>query len=174
MVTHSVIGMYDTMQEAENAIRALDRAGFPIQQVSVIGQNLQSERDVHGFVTVGDIAKVGAGTGAWVGGLFGLLVGAAVLFVPGFGPLIVVGPAAAWLLGGIEGAVVGALGGSILGGLIGLGVSKEHIVKYEEELKAGKYLVVAHGSPEDVARAQSVLHATGAGAVAAHGVAGAS
>ena len=64
-----------------------------------------------------------------MGGIFGLLVGAAVLFVPGFGPLIVVGPAAAWLLGGIEGAIVGAAGGGILGGLVGLGVSRDHIVQ---------------------------------------------
>src|SRR5947209_2743301 len=154
MPEHSVIVTYATMEAAESAIRALDRGGFPVKQVSVIGQDLQSERDVHGFVTSGDVAKSGAGVGSWVGGLFGLLVGAAVLFVPGFGPLIVVGPAAAWLLGGIEGAIVGGAGGGILGGLVGIGVSREHVVKYEEEVKAGKYLVVAHGSADELARAQ--------------------
>ena len=155
MADQSVIGTFDTVQGAEDAIRALNQGGFPIQQVSIIGQDLKSERDVHGFVTTGDVAKTGAGIGAWVGGLFGLLVGAAVLFVPGFGPLIIAGPAAAWLLGGIEGAIVGAAGGGILGGLIGVGVSRQHIVKYEEQLKAGKSLVVAHGSAEDVARARA-------------------
>ena len=168
MAEQSVIGTYDKMEAAENAIRALDRGGFPIKQVSIIGQDLQSERDVHGFVTTGDVAKSGAGVGAWVGGIFGLLVGAAVLFVPGFGPLIVAGPVAAWLLGGIEGAIVGAAGGGILGGLIGLGVSRDHVVKYEEEVKAGHYLLVAHGSAEEVTRAQRILDGTGAGEVVAH------
>ena len=81
MNEHCVVGVYDVMSKAEEAIRKLDRTGFPIKQVSIVGQNLQSEKEVHGYVTAGDIAKGGAGTGAWVGGLFGLLIGAAFLWV---------------------------------------------------------------------------------------------
>jgi len=150
------------MSEAEEAVRMLDRGGFPIQQVSIVAQNLESEKEVHGYVTVGDIAKSGAGTGAWVGGLFGLLIGAAFIWVPGFGPLVVAGPLAAMLLGGIEGLVAGAAGGGLLGALVGWGVSKEHILKYEERLKGGKYLVIAHGSAEEVAKAHNILEGSGA------------
>ena len=64
MPEQSVIVTYDTMEAAESAIRDLDGGGFPVKQVSVIGQDLQSERDVHGFVTTGDVAKSGAGMGA--------------------------------------------------------------------------------------------------------------
>ena len=66
MAEQSVIGTYATLQGAEDAIRTLDHGGFPIKQVSVVGQNLESDRDVHGFVTTGDVAKSGAGVGAWV------------------------------------------------------------------------------------------------------------
>jgi len=162
MSEQSVVGVYPTMSEAEEAVRMLDRGGFPIQQVSIVAQNLESEKEVHGYVTVGDIAKSGAGTGAWVGGLFGLLIGAAFIWVPGFGPLVVAGPLAAMLLGGIEGLVAGAAGGGLLGALVGWGVSKEHILKYEERLKGGKYLVIAHGSAEEVAKAHNILEGSGA------------
>ena len=164
----SVIGVYRTMSEAEEAVRVLDRGGFPIKQISVLAQNLESEKEVHGYVTAGDVAKAGAGTGAWVGGLFGVLVGAAFIWVPGFGPLLAAGSFAAILLGGIEGAVAGAAGGGLLGALAGWGVSRQHILKYEEHLKGGKYLLIAHGSAEEVARAQNILQGTAAIEVTRH------
>jgi hypothetical protein len=155
--SHSVVGVYDDLSKAEQAVRALDRAGLPIKQVSIVAQNLESEREVHGYVTRGDVARSGAGTGAWVGGLFGLLIGAAFVWVPGFGPLFVAGPLSAALLGGVEGAAAGAAGGGVLGALFGWGVSKKHALKYEEHLRGGRYLVVMHGSQEETARAHDIL-----------------
>ena len=49
-----------------------------------------------------------------------------------------------------------------LGALAGWGVSTQHILKYEEHLKAGKYLVIAHGSPMEMERAHRIMHGTGA------------
>jgi len=95
-----------------------------------------------------------------MGGFFGLLMGAAFLWVPGIGPLMVAGPFAAALLGGVEGAIAGAAGGGLLGALIGWGVSKQHILKYEEHLKSGDYLVIAHGSQEEVEKARTILVGT--------------
>jgi hypothetical protein len=46
-------------------------------------------KEVVGSITVEDVAKKGLITGAWAGGLLGLLTGAAFLWIPGFGPLIV-------------------------------------------------------------------------------------
>jgi hypothetical protein len=168
MAEQSVIGTYDSMDAADAAVRKLVEGGYPSGQVSVLAQNLQSEKQVHGFITTGDVAKVGAGTGAWVGGLFGLLTGVALVFVPAVGPLLVAGPFAASLLAGVEGAIAGAGAGGLLGALAGLGVSQQHIVKYEDQLKAGKYLVLAQGSAANVARAQSILQATAPVEVTAH------
>ena len=157
MSDQSVVDVYDNMAKAEEAIHKLDRGGFPIKQVSIVARNLESEKEVHGYIDSGDVAKIGAGTGAWVGGIFGLLVGVAFIWVPGFGPLLVAGPLAAALLGGIEGAVAGGAGGGLLGALVGWGVSKKQIIKYEERLKGGKYLVIAHGSAEEVNKARNIL-----------------
>lgn len=168
MSDQSVIGVYDTMSKAEEAIRTLSRSGFPITQISITAQNLESEKEVHGYITAGDVAKTVAGTGAWVGGLFGLLAGAAFIWVPGFGPLVEAGSLAAVLMGGAEGAAVGAVGGGLLGSLVGWGVSKKHIIKYEEHLKGGKYLVIAHGNAEEMTRAHNILQGTAATEVTRH------
>lgn len=157
MNAQSTVAVYETMSLADEAVRKLDQGHYPITQISVVAQNLETEKEVHGFVSTGDIARAGAGTGAWFGGIFGLLVGAAFIFVPGFGPVVVAGSFASSLVGALECAAFGAGGGGLLGALTGWGVSKQHIIKYEDSLKGGKYLVVAHGTADEVTRAQEIL-----------------
>jgi hypothetical protein len=164
----SVIGVYANIDQADEAVQKLGQGGFPIQHVSVIAQNLGSERKVHGFVTSCDVAKSSARTGAWVGGIFGALVGAAFIWVPGVGPMIVAGSLAAALLGGVQGAVAGAAGVGVLGWLASLGISKQHIVKYEESIRAGKVLLIAHGTPEEIGKAQTILTDTAPSELTAH------
>jgi hypothetical protein len=148
------------MEQAEAAVRTLDRGRYPITQISIVAQQLETEKEVHGFISAGDVAKQGAGMGAWLGGIFGLLMGGAFLVVPGFGPLIVAGSLAAALLGTVEGAALGATGGGVLSALAGWGISKQHIIKYEDHVKGGRYLVIAHGSAQEVERARSILGST--------------
>ena len=168
MGQQSVVGVYDTLGRAEAAVRALDAGQFPVNQISILAKDIQDEKKVHGYVTACDVSKAGAKTGAWVGGIFGLLVGAAFLWVPGVGPMIIAGSLTAALAGGAEGALVGAAAGGVLSGLAAWGIGKKHIIKYEETVKVGKYVVVAHGSEADVAKAQAILHDTGAAEVDVH------
>jgi len=168
MLEHSVVAVYHTFLDAEAAVRSLGDGGFPIDKVSIIAKNLEDDRRVHGYVTACDVASSSAATGAWVGGIFGLLVGAAFLWVPGVGPLIVAGSLSSAMLGGIEGAVAGAAVTGVLGWLFGLGVSKEKIIKYEESIKAGKVLVIAHGPEELVEKAREILGTSAAEQLDAH------
>jgi hypothetical protein len=118
-----VIAVFDDLDGAQGAVERLAAAGFSVDRISIIGKDLQSEIRVDGLVTTGDIAGPSAATGAWVGGLFGLLAGTALLFVPGAGPLIVLGPLAAAAVGAAEGALIGSGVGAVLGHF----VSKKHI-----------------------------------------------
>ena len=157
MTQQSIVHIYPSLTEAEMAIKRLSDMKFPINQVSILTQNIETTKQVHGFITTGDVAAQGASSGAWMGGFFGLLVGAAFIWVPGLGPLFVAGPFAAMLLGGAEGILAGAAGGGLLGALVGWGVSKEHIIKYEQDIKNGQYLVVANGDESQVREARSIL-----------------
>jgi hypothetical protein len=170
MSQQSIAGIYNSMHAAEEALARLDERHFPLEKVSILAQNLESEKQVHGYVTMGDVAANSALTGAWVGGLFGVLVGAAFIWVPGFGPLLVAGPFAAALLGGLEGAAFGAAGAGLLGALVGWGVSKKHVLKYEESLRGGKYMLIIHGTPEEIERAKAILSETDAAELNIHDV----
>jgi hypothetical protein len=48
------------------------------------------------------------------------------------------------------------------------GIGKHHILRYEESVKAGKYVVIAHGSAEQVAQAEATLKGTGAAELTPH------
>jgi hypothetical protein len=162
--TTNVIAVYDSIDEAERAVEKLVEEGIPAESISIVGQGLQSEVKLHGFVTTGDVAKQGAGVGATFGGLIGLLFGTAFFFIPGVGPLVVLGP----LVDALVGAAEGALAGGLFGALFGAIVERQHIPKYEQYVRAGKYLVVAQGDPAVAERAHEVLGGTAASDVETH------
>jgi hypothetical protein len=155
----TVIAVYPDHASAEDAVRRLQKEGIPMQNLSIIGKDFQTVEKPVGFVTTGDVAKSGAKVGAWTGGLFGLLVGAAFLILPGVGPVVIAGPLAAALLGGIEGAMAGAAFGGLTGALVGLGISKDKAIRYESQVKAGKFLVTLRGDGQQTERAKSLLTA---------------
>jgi hypothetical protein len=160
----AVIAVFPDLDAAHSAVIKLAREGFPVDRVSIIGKDLESEIRVNGFVTTGDVAGPSAATGAWVGGLFGVLSGTALLFIPGAGPLVVFGPLVAGAVGAAEGAVLGG----VVGALLGHFVEKKHLPKYEELVRTGNYLVVVHGTEEDVSRAQRLLADLGSTDVQRH------
>jgi hypothetical protein len=75
---------------------------------------------------------------------------------------MVLGSLAGWIVGALgEAAVVGGL--TALGaGLYSIGIPKDSILKYETALKADQFVVIAHGSPDDVTAAKRILERTGA------------
>jgi uncharacterized membrane protein len=89
-----------------------------------------------------------------------LLFGSAFFWIPGLGPLLVAGPLVTWIVGAMgEAAVVGGL--SALGaGLYSLGIPKDSILRYETAIKNGSFVLVAHGTPDDVARAHEIVSRT--------------
>lgn len=50
-----------------------------------------------------------------------------------------------------------------------LGIPKNSVLKYETELKADKFVPIAHGAPEEVERSRKVLAASGAEELVTHG-----
>ena len=153
----SSVYVFNTHVEAEEAIQSLNRSGFDVKKLSLVGKGYHSEEHPVGFYTVGDRIKTWGGIGAFWGGIWGLLLAPAIFFLPGLGLMAMAGPVVSVLVGALEGAVV--VGGlSALGAaLTEIGVPKDQVIKYETALKADKYVLMVHGSDEEVAKARSVL-----------------
>ncbi len=165
MTTHTIVGHFPYHAEAERVVLALQKAGFDMQKLSILGKDYQTTEQVRGFLTWKDTAKAGAaGGGYWgsfVGGLFGILVGAGVLFMPGVGPVIIAGPIAGVLAGWLEGTVVGGTGAAAIGGIAGalggLGIPVHEVLKYKAKIEAGEFVILVTGSDADVSQAKQML-----------------
>ena len=156
---NSCVGIFNTHQEAETAIKDLGKAGFDMKKLSIVGKGYHSEEDAIGYYNTGDRVMYWGKQGAFWGGLWGVLLGSAFFWVPGVGPLAVGGPLVASIVGGLEGAALTG-GLSALGaGLYSIGIPKDSIVKYETALKADKFLVIVHGTKDEVTRAADILGA---------------
>ena len=155
--TNVAIAVYDHHSEAEDAVKELQKSGFDMKNLSVVGKDYHTDEQVVGYYNAGDRMKYWGKQGAFWGGLWGLAFGAAFFWVPAIGPVLVGGPLVAWIVAGLEDAVlVGGL--SALGaGLYSMGVPKDSIVTYETAIKAGEYLVVAHGTSADADKAREIL-----------------
>jgi hypothetical protein len=165
---NSVVAIYKSHTEAETAVKELQKSGFDMKKLSIVGRDYHTDEQVVGYYNTGDRMKHWGKLGAFWGGIWGLLFGSAFFLIPGVGPLLVAGPLVAWIVGGLEGAVI--LGGlSVLGaGLYSLGIPKDSVLQYETALKSGKYVVIAHGSAQETVRARDIIKRTNPEALAEH------
>ena len=166
--SNAVVAVYNSHMEAEAAVKDLQLGGFDITKLSVVGKDYLSDEQVVGYYNTGDRMKYWGKTGALWGGLWGLLFGAAFFWVPGVGPLLVAGPVVALIAAALESAVVVA-GASVLGAaLYSIGIPKDSVLRYETAVKANKFLLVAHGTATDIARAKEILKTTEPAEMADH------
>ena len=144
----AVVGTYKDMTEAQRVVAALTDAGYSTDQISLVASNREGRYQewVRDDVHVDD--DVSGGEGALVGGIeggvIGVLVGLGALAIPGFGPIVAMGP----LLGGLIGAGVGAVTGGLTASLVNLGVPETAADTYAEAARRGYILVVVNGLDE--------------------------
>ena len=166
--SNSVVAIYASHPEAETAIKELQRSGFEMKKLSIIGRDVHTDEHVVGYYNVGDRMKAWGRTGAFWGGLWGMLFGSAFFLIPGLGPILAAGPLVTWILGALEGAmVVGGL--SVVGAaLYNLGIPKDSIVRYETAIKTGSFVLIAHGTLFDTTLAKEILNRTKPGTLDHH------
>jgi hypothetical protein len=151
----TVSRVYDSYAQARAAVDAVERAGVPASDVSLVANKYVSAEyaDVDDVSNTGKGAGTGAGVGGVLGGGAGLLAGLGLLAIPGLGPVV----AAGWLAATAVGAAAGAATGGIVGALVGAGTDPEHANVYSEAVRRGGTLVTARVRDEDAARIESLL-----------------
>ncbi len=157
---NSIIAVYPTHTAAEAAVTELQQSGFDMKKLSIVGRDYHADEHVIGYYNAGDRMKMWGKTGAFWGGLWGLLFGSAFFWVPGLGPLLVAGPMVSWIVGALEGAIVVGGLSAVGAGLYSIGIPKDSVMKYETAIKADKFVLVAHGSEDEIAHAKEILTRT--------------
>jgi hypothetical protein len=157
---HRAVGVFPHRRDAEAALRDLRDSGFSMNQISLVGKDTPGEPHVGNVAdrTMTDEgAKTGAGTGAALGGLGGLLVGLGALAIPGIGPVLAGGALATALATTAAGGAIGAAAGGLTGALVGLGIPDDQAHFYNDRVNRGDYLVMVDGTEDEIRRADTIL-----------------
>ena len=162
----SVVALYETHAQAEEAVQVLYRSRFDMTRISIAGKDCHTEEHVVGYYKTGDRMLCWGRLGAFWGGIWGILSGAAFFAIPGIGPVLVAGPLVGWIVAALDDASRGTGGMSALGaGLHSIGLSEDNVLKCESALKADNYVLVVHGVEDEVVAARRILTTTEAAQV---------
>lgn len=160
----TVIGLFDSRDQAEKAVSALRNSGF-YEEISILAADkgktgaAMGRQDRPGAADTGSVAS-GVTTGGVLGGLAGLAMGVGALAIPGIGPIIAAGP--------IAGLLSGAATGGIAGGLIDWGIPAERGKFYEGKVREGKILASVRTDEMKINDAANILRQNGAKDVEIH------
>jgi uncharacterized membrane protein len=157
----TIVGLFDTIAQAKDAVADLENAGFAADNISL----LVSEQAVHidptpyeRNKTRENEAAIDAEAGAAIGSIAGLLVGLGVFVIPGFGPVAAVG----WLVSTLTGAGAGAIAGGLIGTLIHVGAAEGEARRYAAAIEQGGVLLLVIADPNDFDRAFAIMRGAGA------------
>jgi len=159
-MTKTTVALYDDIVVARQVVEDLVNADFERTAISLITNDANNQYSHYldkdyaprqDAVTAGE----GAGFGAAVGGLSGILVGLAALTIPGIGLAIAAGP----IVAGLTGALAGAVTGGIVGALVKSGVPEDKAPYYAEGIRRGGTLVSIE--TDNTLRAEDIMNRYG-------------
>ena len=152
----SQVAIYDTHQKAIDALERLKNAEFPMEKTSLLGQAEIIDDHVH-VKSMDDIKIKTTALGVIATSTLGLLTGLGIFAIPGLGFIYGAGA----LVGAIAGAEIGIVGTGLFSILTTIGFSKDSVVKYEQHIVEGKFLVIINGTLEEIEKAEHILHTEG-------------
>ena len=154
---NSTVGLFSSHLDAESAIKELEKSGYDMKQLSIVGKDYQTEENVVGYYNTGDRMATWGKYGLFWGWIWGLLFGSAFLIIPGLGAVMVGGPLVSWIIGALETAFVTGGLTAIGGALASIGIPKDSVIRYETALKAHKFMLIVHGTALEVEKAKDIL-----------------
>jgi hypothetical protein len=153
MKTRHVFSTHD-IDAAEVAVTALREAGIPNDDISLVARHdVENQQIPDDQQDSGDDFGRGGMKGVLAGGGSGLLVGIVAVAVPALG-LTLAGAAAMTLVGAAVGGWVGMLTGTAEPGQVRR--------RFEEEIEAGRVLVVVDGAADTLVVADATMLALNA------------
>ncbi|MCJ1713187.1 general stress protein [Curtobacterium sp. VKM Ac-2922] len=140
-----VLGTFDSYTDAQAVVAKLAESDFPVNKLSIVGNDLKTVERVTGKMTYGRAAIAGALSGLWLGIFFGIVL---TLFSPTAGGLI------------IAAAIIGAAFG-MLYGIVSFAITKrQRDFTSVHQVLATNYQIIV--DPQLVGQAQRILGQSGA------------
>jgi hypothetical protein len=138
----NTVARFDDYETAQRAVDRLSDDGFPVEELDIVGSDLQLVERVTGRLTRGRAAGASAISGLWAGLLFGILLG---LFTSGHSFLAVAA----------TGAALGAAWGAVFGYVAHASTKGQRDFSSVRQLVATRYDLIAREGTVD--RAKSML-----------------
>jgi hypothetical protein len=153
----SLIGVYKSHEDAVTALYELQKSGYPIKPLTIVGKADMTGSHIH--VEANDnVQKAEVTIGAVAGAVLGIMTGAGIFAIPGFGLLFGAGA----LLGTFAGMDVGFMAGGVVAIFTqAMGIDESNAIKYERRLNEGNFLLFAPGDKKQIELAKSLLHTQG-------------
>ena len=158
---NSIVAIYAAPADAVDGVNDLHRAGFDMMNVSVAAREYQNQEHVVGYFSIGgNSAKFLGKLAPFWAEAGGVLREAAFFVLPGLGPVLIAGPLVKAVVSSLEETPENRGFGALDAALRRMGVPNESILRYESELCADRFLLLAHWKAEELMHAKDVLHKT--------------
>ncbi len=147
-ICSTTVGVFKNRDAADRAVADLRKAGYTDDHIGLVAKDATTGKTVRTDGAGETNMAEGAAIGAMAGAATGAAVGAGILMgiIPVIGPILAIGTLGTILVNAVGGAAIATLAGA----LVGWGIPEEDAQYYEDEVKAGRYLVtVDRGTRRD-------------------------
>ncbi|MDJ0694608.1 hypothetical protein [Mastigocoleus sp. MO_188.B34] len=151
------IGVFKKPEDVQLALQGLKDADFPINKVSVIGQDAKKEHHIPGVTNSNVIDELNE-----------MLLDLGILVIPRVGPIMLTETVCSVMLAGAEATVIASTFApyatkkrSLAGALITLGIPDDKAKIYSELFERGCYLLIVNGNEREIAIAEMIFRNRG-------------
>lgn len=153
----AMVAVFESPERAQEAIQRLERAGFDLTRLSLIGKEEPSATHPVGIAIAGTHARVWGPRGSLWNSLAEAPAATAFAWVPFIGYIVAVGPVACVLVGSHWAAKSEAAPSALARMLTMAGMSPGQVLTYEAAVRGGQILLLMHGAAAHAARARQFL-----------------
>jgi len=167
MEAGSLVAVYETAHETENALLSLENDGIDLSQVSVVGPCSDSTFETEISGESGEMVRPRRAASVWIR-IQSLLVGSQFFNLPGIGPVLTAGPMVTWMTSALEGPPIAGNLTALCTALFNIGIPGNHGREYESDLKSGRLLAIIHGTQQKIGAAKQAIARTAHRSVRSH------
>lgn len=154
---NTTVTIYEKPDQVQGGVKELEKFGFDLKRVSVIGKAYRDPEELIAYYRQGDKLKCWGDRSEFWNGLCSMIREWVLFSCPGTGSLLVVGPIAVWVVAVLNNSAI-FIGMSALGAtLYSMGLARDRVQDCEEALRKGSYLLIVHGPAEEVIQAKRIL-----------------